>query len=407
MGLLDFFRRKKQPGDSQADFAHMLMAWIREQGINDPMHYEADSFRIVVGRGTIMNLHNAYRDFHASPQEEQREVLRRYTAFFGETESAPGDFSQARTSLMPVIKPRIYLDHASAARLPDSPVLHMAWREFGPDAILLLAIDSEHSISMIGEKVLQDWGVSFEEALAVALDNLRERSPDSFARLNTGVVAGAWGDAYDSSRILLPDMAYRAGDGVEQVVMVPERGLYLLAPLHAPAVQLAMVALARTEMEGSGRPLSAMMYRYLDGRAVPYQPDDTAVAAALRAVERISLARDYADQQQELEQRYQAAQEDIFVASYSLQQDEASGQVFSYSVWTRDVLSLLPCTDWVALVDSDTGRVRWQRWPQVMEAAGEMARPEEGVGYPPRMRVSGFLPESGLAAAMEQPEMQA
>ncbi|MBB3118144.1 hypothetical protein [Pseudoduganella violacea] len=120
---------------------------------------------------------------------------------------------------------------------------------------------------MIGEKVLQDWGVSFEQALAVALDNLRERSPDRFSRLDNGVIAGAWGDAYDSSRILLPDMAYRAGDGLEQVVMAPERGLYLLAPLHAPAVQLAMIALARTEMDaGSGRPLSAAMYRYLDGR---------------------------------------------------------------------------------------------------------------------------------------------
>ncbi|MBB3118143.1 hypothetical protein [Pseudoduganella violacea] len=42
-----------------------------------------------------------------------------------------------------------------------------------------------------------------------------------------------------------------------------------------------------------------------------------------------------------------------------------------------------------------------------MEAAGERARPEEGAGYPPRMRVSGFLSESALAAAMEQPEMPA
>ncbi|MBB3118145.1 hypothetical protein [Pseudoduganella violacea] len=52
MGLLDFSRRKKHPGDSQADFAQMLMAWIREQGVSDAMRYDADNFRIVIVIGS-------------------------------------------------------------------------------------------------------------------------------------------------------------------------------------------------------------------------------------------------------------------------------------------------------------------------------------------------------------------
>ena len=128
----------------------------------------------------------------------------------------PATFDEVRPLLLPALRRKSLLDYIQREAPAGTPnVSGYVHRDVGPDIVLVLAIDAEQTISLVMDATFNGWDVTFEQALAVTMDNLRDRSADNFMPFDgvPGLVLGNWNDGYDSSRILLPDLMYRGESG--------------------------------------------------------------------------------------------------------------------------------------------------------------------------------------------------
>jgi hypothetical protein len=86
---------------------------------------------------------------------------------------------------------------------------------------------------------------------------------------------------------------------------------------------------------------------------------------------------DYAAQAEALKEVHEKAGKDLFVASFSLLQEKATGSVRSYCVWSEGVTSLLPRTDDVFFrpKGDEGGDIVPALWERVEAALGDLPKP--------------------------------
>lgn len=324
-------------------FAQALMAHAQRNSFAHPMHFDADRARILTGANgeQIVNLANLYKQYCDAARADRPRFLEMCMSLLRDT-SPPERFENARANLLPAIRARSY---AESLRLPSllagTALSGTSAAPFGDDVVTMLVVDDANSMSIVTAAQLDAWGVSFDEALDAALDNLRAIPGGGFARGPDGVMVGDWNDAYDSSRLLLPDLVHRAGIG-DPVAMIPTRDSILLAPAGDRRALLAMLALASTAREEQGRTVSAAMYHFRNSSAEPYTPDDEEVARGLAQLRQRYLAEDYADQKTRLDDLHDKRDIDLFVASLMLVRDNHAREEFSLCTWSEGVDALLP-----------------------------------------------------------------
>ncbi|NGZ84025.1 hypothetical protein [Duganella aceris] len=399
MGILDFFRAPPSP----EKFAKLALQAFADGGHGAPLRYDAAEFRLegVGGSPAIYNLHNVYREYNAAPRAARPALLANFVKAFV-TSGLPPTFAEARGALLPVLRGRgtlEYLRLVPETLIAGKPYID-ASAPFSSDSVIMLAYDSEFSIQTLTGATLSDWGVSFDEALAAAVDNLRDATVAKFEPVSAGLYVGAWGDSYDTSRILFADIFYRLEVGGEPVVMMPTRDRLLVASSNNHAGLTAMLALAHTLAEEDGRAVSALMYRFQNGGAVEYVPDDAELLGSLRNLQKIYLAEDYASQKKLLDIRHQQLGIDVFVANYTLVEKNDTGRYVSYGVWTDSVDTLLPEVELVALstgVDGDEGQTKLVAWADLRAQVEELSQSQEG--YPARYRLKTF-PDKALIDAL-------
>jgi len=375
-------------------FAQALMAHAQHNSFAHPMHFDADRARILTGANgdQIVNLANLYKQYRDAARADRPRVLEMCMAILRDT-SLPQRFEEVRAKLLPAVRARSYAESVRlSARLAGTALPGTSVAALGDDVVTVIAVDDADSMSIVTAAQLDAWGVSFDEALDAALDNLRAIPGGGFARGPDGVMIGDWNDAYDSSRLLLPDLVHRAGIG-DPVAMIPTRDGILLAPAGDRRALLAMLALASTASQEQGRTVSAAMYHFRNSSAEPYVPDDEEVARGLAQLRQRYLADDYADQKTLLDDLHDKHDIDLFVASFVLVQDNHARQEFSLCTWSEGVDALLPKSDRIALVrfneQGEAQRAGMYDWDTVSAVAGHLMTPEPDT-YPIRYRVRQF-----------------
>lgn len=396
MGILDLFFRKPTP----EKFAQIAMQAARDRGHQGPMEFDATNFRILMPgtEGGAVNLYNFYHDYCQASRAGRRAVVDKYSNLFVQTD-IPDTFEGAKRNLLPVLRTGAFLQAAQLGPLANgAPNTGFAASGFSDDTVMLLAWDTEHLTRVLDTSQLDKWGVAKDTAHAIALDNLRDLAAEQFVPIGPNHFASDWNDAYDSSRILLPDLVHRVA-GQHPIVMIPTRGRMLLSASHDREDLLALATYAQSAIQTEGRRVSTLMYEYVDGKAVPYVPADEEVARKLADLRRVALQEDYAEQKGLLDQRYEKDGTDVFVATYMLVKGEDE-RIFSVSTWTAGVEALLPETDRIVLGYLDEpgreGR-RWNvAWGDLVAAAGHLMVREEGFQLP-RWRVTAFPDEATLS----------
>lgn len=367
-----------------------------------------ENFRLMRSEHSYFNLHNVFQEFNNAARKERSVVIARFARDMLDARDVPVDFAAVKPLLVPVLRRRSLLDQLRREGPPElQEGVALACRDFGPDAILALAVDAERSMSIIMNARLEEWGVSFETAMAAAMENLRDRTVDNFCGFDgvPGLTRSNWFDGYDSSRILLCDLLHRGVSSGKPVVMVPTREMLLLAPENNVAAQFAMLALAEQEMQDSPRWCSTAMYQVVDGRLDVYVPRDDQVRERLRTLERNVARSDYADQKQQLEKLFERDDQDVFVATFGV--TEINGRIVSMCAWCEEsTLGMLPKTDVISL-----GRQRPDgafdsvvvNWATLMERHPDLLR--QLPGFPTRYQVETFpasLFDELLAAQSDQ-----
>ncbi|WIH05877.1 hypothetical protein KHF85_05280 [Xanthomonas translucens pv. graminis] len=395
------FNRKPSPDA----FAKLFEEALRAQGCRDELVYRPDEFRLVAPRGRIINLHNAYHDYTTADRQRRGEVMRSYAAAFveeGGEDNQIETLEQARPMLMPVVRHRamfeeMRLEHVRAHGW-ETPFTTV-WRELSEDCVELLAIDRPDSTSTLLAGPKDAWGITFEQALAIAHDNLRDATPDRFVEVAAGIYQGAWQDAYDTSRVVLPDVLQRVPVKGRPVFILPTRDCLLVVGDRDETAMAGMLELS-LEAAAHGRCISSVAFAYDDARRiVPFALPQPAHRRRQADLQRMLEAPAYSLQKELLEKIHAANQTDIFVASYRVfEENDGSGRQFSLATWTRDVDTSLPKTDRIAFVvpkDEGDADVVVVEWDKAVAVVADLMQQQPDF-YPPRFRVRDFPSEAQL-----------
>jgi len=272
----------------------------------------------------------------------------------------------------------------------DSPY-NVVYRPLGKDCVVLLAIDHPESTSTLTKGPEEHWGVTMDEALAIAIDNLRQTTSDAFEEIAPGLYIGRWNDGYDISRALLPDVLQRAPIRGRPVFMIPTNDVLLVAGDKDEQALRQMVELSFQAVE-NGRSVSGQIHCFEDQRVVPFRSTDEVLLARLATLEHVLLHRAYHSQKEQLDRIHEERNEDLFVATFMLYKlADSNGETFSMCSWTQSIDGLLPKADRVALVelrDDGISSTRLVAWAELVGKLGDLLEPLDV--YPPRYRTRGF-----------------
>lgn len=378
---------------TQDQFAELVTDGIRNAGATADIVYDPERFSLAQADkdGPMLFLANAYKEYCSAPEPMRPQVLQRYVrSWFIGAITLPDSFDDLHPDLLPVVRTRSYFDLARADTRTSAVLPHQV---LGEHLGVGLVYDLPQAMRSISQDNLDEWGVSFYEAMEAAHHNLTQLEHAFIGpKEGEGVYLAAARDGYDSSRLILLDLIRRLRVAGDFVAMVPNPDTLIVTGSEDMDGLKGMLGLATSALQ-QPRPISGIAVR-LDGDDwVPWPPDPShPLFSEFHGLQLQSLGRNYAEQKELLDG---TTDEDIFVASYMAMQNKDSGHFITYCVWGKNVLALLPRTDQIAFMQEGKDPLMAQ-WDRVVEVVGDLMKPLDI--YPERFRVSGFPTEEQLAA---------
>lgn len=401
MGILS---RIFTPGPDR--FARIVQRAMRRAGVDEPIAYDRENFMLIIGTGGTegkLYLGNVYQDYCQSPRSQRdKAVLNRIVASMAEPMTEiPKSFDEIRSQLLPKVRERYYGENLKLlGRLEGGEGIQPASQVLVEHFSLELVIDLPHAMAMVMEPHLQEWGVSFDQCLAVAKENLWKISNERWQTIADGVYASPWQDSYDASRIALEDLIWQLEVDGDHVVTIPTREIVLVTGSNNEQ-GLQLVAELTGQYMQKSRGISGRALCLKDHQWQSFVPPlDHPAGPAFHELILMSDG-DIANSQKELlDKIHVKEQQDIFVASYMAVRDESSGAALSFCTWSQDVLSLLPRTERVMLVKGqgnvdDMKPIGMVKFDELLDICGDRIKPQ-GM-YPERYRVDGFPSEDQIS----------
>ena len=156
--------------------------------------------------------------------------------------------------------------------------------------------------------------------------------------------------------MILIDMLHQFDVQGELIAMVPNRDtLIVTGSSNLPGLKI-MAARARQAL-AEPRPISMLAFRLAEDEWEEWLPPDDHPLYHEYAILRLqSLGQQYAEQKEMLDAQYQSSGQALFVATYSGADNNQTGEVMSYCVWSEGVDSLLPKTDMIHFFRPDDSK---------------------------------------------------
>ncbi len=408
MALLDAFRGKPDP----QRFARLMTDAIRRCGDDRPVQFNEERFELVLGDGnepSHLFLGNAHREYCDAPRSRRREVLDAYARTVTSTVGSdmPADFEGAKPNLLPRVRQLAYYsvlslnftDENDAALIPPHEPLN---DEFAVEVVY----DLPDAIRSLNQGTLDDWGVTLADGLSAARDNLWRISNETWQDAGQGVWVSPWQDSHDASRLFLHDLLWQLEVQGDHVALLPSRDVLIVTGSDNAEGLSHAAALARQVLENEARPMSGVALRLNDRTWERFLPrDDHPAYVELANLAAESVGQLYSEQKQLLDQA-KTVDTPLIVAGFMGTQRPSDNKLETFSIWPREVATLLPRTDRVVFMQTDEqgegqvlGAAPWQR---VVEVIGDLMRREAELA-PPRWRVESFPSESQLDALALEP----
>jgi hypothetical protein len=360
VGIFDRLRRRSGPDR----LAGEVIVALRAAGIAEAQ-YDRAEFSIEYRRGpgaepAWLYLHNLYAECQREPGTKS-ERIRRFVTTFTKLPDVPESWDQARDRLRPVVRSATFARGGETAR--PAPLRRPAF----PYLDEMVVVDQPTSMAYVSEATCAVWGVSPEEAFAVARANLAAHAGLPPTEHPGGRVMLRFvddGDAYWVSHLLLEGWLASLAEhvGGTPIAFVPDvRSLIVVDADPEPLPEL--FDLVERQFSESPRPLSPVAYT-IDavGRVLPFTVSSThSAAGAVQRSSRVLAASEYGAQQNILRDEV-----DDYVASYAVF-GTGEGGTFSVAGWTRGTHVLLPRVDFVAF-NVAAGSTFFVPWDVVMES---------------------------------------
>jgi hypothetical protein len=390
---------------SRADFAEVMIRALDQAGISkDQIDQSESDFSLKLPGGTTFFLGNVYSSFCNAPRSQRHAIVEEFVkaaASIPEFPAIPLDFAAAKPSLMPVIRDAAYFSMIQLMNRKNGNTKD----DLGADVVLKtlagglevgLAYDTERNITSINRDLFEKWGVSVEEALKAAKDNLWERTdPNRFAGQD-GIYWSDWNDSYDSSRILLTELIHRLSVDGDPVAFVPNRDHLVVTGSNHSAGLAAILQRGMESHFKQGHPLSPDLYVLVDGTWKVYVPEDKSLREMWMKIKRQRDAIDYSQQQKLLNEIHEKEGIDIFVASYKIY-ERKDGLAYSACVWTNGIDTSLPRSENIAfMADVENPEYFVVPWEAATSIIGDLLELEPDLA-PVRYRARQFPSDDQLA----------
>ncbi|MES2296071.1 MAG: hypothetical protein V4582_03470 [Pseudomonadota bacterium] len=377
--------------DSLAHYGTVLIAALKEAGDERPWRLDQAQERLHTGQNgdaampsDIINLGNMYRMWLREEISARDAHLSR-TARSMQPVKPAASFAGAHSHLLPIVRNSADRGQVRIMGAPGSEV--PVYRPLVPGLDLCLGYDSDDNILRLGAHDLKKWDLSEDQAFSLALDNLRAQSATPMRDCGHGLFESAWNDDYSASRLLLTELMVRQAGPGAPVAMVPGKDVLLLTCDSNDVGMALMVRRAETIM-AQPNALAPLMLRLEDGQWRDFVPPARAIKLShLRKQWEGEL---YQQQKQLMGKKYAAAGKHIFVSSYMVGGGGDDAPTRSACSWSKGVLSLLPKTDILCLVDphSDQSQAVVVNWDDALPIVGGLMHAT--LDEPPRYKVTRF-----------------
>jgi hypothetical protein len=206
------------------EFARSLIQSIRKAGDTLPLEFDPDKGMLFYAKdpAETMNLENAFAEYRSASPAQRPDILGWWTRVWVHHRpnrvTLPQDFALARSNLLLQLYPREFVERADTD--DDRKLAH---KVVSPNIVLGIVYDLPELIADVSRRQLAQWRVTFEEAFAIARDNLTARSRGGLVRVAPGVWRSSWNDSYEAARLALPIVFKHLPLKGDPVVMVPHR----------------------------------------------------------------------------------------------------------------------------------------------------------------------------------------
>jgi len=197
--------------------------------------------------------------------------------------------------------------------------------------------------------------------------------------------------AYEETFLLLDEVMNTLPLAGAPVIALPNRGVLLGADSSDAQAVRALIARARQFLQHAAWPLSGtLLIRNAEGWVRFEAPPN--LAAGAQALEKLSLALTYQEQQAVLQKVAERIGDPLYVATFGLlaPKEDPDARV-SWCSWAEGVVSLLPVTDQIGLtkaVQTPQSETLMRPWALIERVCGSrMTKTDED---PPRYRVESF-----------------
>ncbi len=378
MSLLEHFSRKP----NRPEFVQMVMRALEKAGV-EKVEKIPGEFALKVGDGdSTVFLSNVYSNYCSAPRSARSAVLAEFVSAAAGIPALPvipSEFAAAKPSLMPAVRDAAYFSIFRLMQLRNGKAergLDVVTKPFAGGLVIDLVYDTERNITSINRDCFEKWGVTLDEAFAAAKDNLWERTDPGRMEGQGGVYWSQWGDSYDSSRILLPELIYRLAVDGDPVAFVPNRNELWVTGTKNSA---GLAAILKNGVESHfkrGHPLSPDLYVLRDGTWQQFIPEEKSLRDLWWTLKMRRDQIDYAQQQELLNAIHEKEGTDIYVAGYMVLEPK-EGAAYSVCVWTDGVDSTLPQAENIAfMVDPEGGDHFVVRWEVAAPIVGDLLEKE-------------------------------
>lgn len=379
-------------------FARLVMAGIRRAGERRTIHFDSEQFclRPDGDEVSVMNLSNVYAEFCAADKTVRPKLLSSIVRnWFADRRPLPESFEDVHPDLLPSVRSRAYFEFALLQLKLEGggDGLDYPQQVLADHLAVGLVYDLPDSMRTIVRQDLENWDVTFYQALEAACANLRQKEDPVFISPHEGVYISATGDNYDASRLILSDLVHQFEVQGDLIAMVPNRDTLIVTGSDNKAGLRIMATRAQQALE-EPRPISMLAFRLAGDEWTEWLPPaGHPLRQAFCMLRLQSLGQQYAEQKELLAAHQHDVGDDIFVASFAGLKNNQSGEVSSYCVWSDGVDSLLPKTDLVYFFhpgerEEDGQIVATSQWDAVESLLGPLVERQDM--YPPRFRVRSF-----------------
>jgi hypothetical protein len=397
MGIFDLFR-----GSKDERIAKRFISEFRAQGETRPMKFEAEDLQVVTlgadgQQESVVYLSHLKGQLESAPANSHAAIYQRYVKGLRDSQLAPPtNYADARSNLRVALRDVAYGERSHLLQIQTTegvrakPVL---CRPFAGDLAIFVVLDRELGMDYVSEGMVESWEATPEQVINDAVANSRQMT---FTTESAGPLLFVKGpDGYNVSCLACEDAIRK----------LPVKG----SPVAAPATRDSLSITGSEDL--AGLELLAQIFedelgsgtRHVSGRPLVLTPTGWQVFEPPPSVRErfLLIARQYdalfwSDYKDMLEKYFASRDEDIFVASLSLFQNEADKSTFTAVVWSAGVDTILPPADRVSFFDEETETTRFADWKDVLRVMGPGM--EELHGPPKRFRVQAFPNEEQFLA---------